>query len=87
MEINDKLFETLVSIQSDISDIKSSVSVLVSDNEHVHDSLSDGKSRMEAIAHRLRELETTQSLHKGYFAMLSVAIVTCVGVIATILFS
>jgi len=75
------MLNSVLSIQTDVSEIKLQLSVLTTKQDGIVNKLERGVSRLDDHGGRLRSIESTQERHASLFSVLGAGITACVGVV------
>ena len=79
IENEDRLFLAIENLQQTVSNLSADLKVMATKQDDALKQLGRGTIRMDDHANRLRDLESTQMLHKGYFAILGTGLLACLG--------
>lgn len=81
MDNDNRVLNSVLSIQTDVSEIKLQVSVLATKQDGIVNKLERGVGRLDDHGGRLCSIESTQERHASFFSVLGAGITTCVGVV------
>lgn len=78
MDAEDKLVMAIEKLQEIISELKSDLKVTNTKQEELLHKYIYGARRGDEFAERLRIVESTQAVHKGYFTMSGAVLLLCI---------
>lgn len=84
MKNKERILIATSEIQQNITELKGDFQVLVSKQAEYLAKFEEGGTLMKEHAERLRSLEATQMLHKGYFALFGAGLLLCGGLLANL---
>ena len=84
MDNEDRLYGAVAKLQQTITELKGDLRVVLTKQNDYLDRFARGTEKMDEHSARLRTIEATQMLHKGYFALFGAALLACAGLLVSL---